>query len=47
MSNFVGVFFCEFSLISNVSLIVELLMSSLGHFLLIRVSIYQNGCIHE
>ena len=28
-------------------LIVELLMSSRGHFLLIRVSIYQNVCIHE
>ena len=27
--------------------IVELLMSSRGHFLLIRVSIYQNVCIHE
>ena len=29
------------------SLLVELLMSSRGHFLLIRVSIYQNECIHE
>ena len=28
-------------------LIVELLMSSRGHFLLIRVSIYQNVCIHK
>ena len=25
----------------------ELLMSSRGHFLLIRVSIYKNVCIHE
>ena len=31
----------------NHLIVVELLMSSRGHFLLIRVSIYQNVCIHE